>query len=72
MKDLKTCENCNYWLRVSEAHGTCQRHAPTPVVARPGEEIYEYDERGEPIYIAIWPQTNELDWCKEHSEEKKL
>lgn len=66
-----SCQNCDYWLRGSDLHGYCQRHAPAPVLARPEEETYEYDERGSPVYVAIWPQTSEYDWCGEYRKAKK-
>lgn len=55
----QTCASCSYWDQKEEEYpiGKCRRHAPTPVL-----EVFT----GEDCDSALWPWTEETEWCGEH------
>jgi hypothetical protein len=57
------CANCLYWVaeREGEEWGDCRRRAPLPNMA----DLIPPNGTPSPSYVAIWPETEESDWCGE-------
>lgn len=56
-----TCPSCMYWDNTDSQEapiGRCRRYAP-----RPTSIIFAQDEEGD---SAVWPYTEETEWCGEH------
>lgn len=52
------CFTCRYWSDPFEDHAECRRNPPSS---------REQPKDVGPSPIAVWPFTNVLDWCGEHS-----
>lgn len=62
------CESCLFWEQHDGPRGVCRRHAPTPLmrVGIPYDATRNADWRD-----AVWPTTDEGDWCGEYRPVEK-
>lgn len=47
------CENCKFWIRISESEGYCYKYAPQTVVGDGSKDHHVHEH----------PVTKASDWC---------
>ncbi len=58
-EDQKTCKNCKYWnFQKEEGVGECRRNPPAT-----------FFDQEEGAAFALWPYTDDTDWCGEFSRK---
>ena len=55
---MEKCKNCKFFELVDDINGKCHRHAPSPTVAKGGEQD---------TYTVVMPTMKIEDWCGEYS-----
>lgn len=58
------CDECRFWSFVDESIGECRRHAPLHLLAE-----LERRENGTPKEAAVWPHTDNSEWCGEFQDK---
>ena len=69
---MRTCGNCHYWFRFSDAqeeieYGECRRYPPNPVKSKDFEVRHIDPDNSKTICeTSEWSvRTNLFDWCGE-------
>jgi hypothetical protein len=55
------CRDCRFWAAIGVSFGECRRHAPAPA------QIRDDDTTSPTRLRALWPVTQEIDFCGEFS-----
>lgn len=55
------CQNCIFWVQVSNDFGECRRKPPIPAVN---------PKTADPFTRALFPNTRDTDWCGEFRPQK--
>ena len=62
----QSCDSCRWYHGAQEA---CRKYAPRPTMG--GRLPPDSDKRWSDPEHAVWPHTEEHDWCGEHEAESR-